>query len=314
MRHVSLNRPFIHRRGAADWPALTKWTPTYLTTVMGTSPVNVAITPHGNADAVVTTEDGEKLFVKPFEREEPFSALMEAVREQEFRVQRGGKKGNVRYGQTQNDNLRHEFATLLSDVPPSIPTARIALQKEPDAINLWLGNSASVTAPHKDSYENVYVQVLGRKHFTLLPPVAAACVAEADLPAATYKPVVGRDPLDLVPVLDHPPESVPCVTWNPDDPATSAAATPFSSLVPPLRVTLEPGDMLYLPALWYHGVAQSCGDEGVCVAVNYWYDMEFAGSFWSMANFVRGVSNAVTKQPTARRGAAERAEDAEAEK
>ena len=47
--------------------------------------------------------------------------------------------------------------------------------------------------------------------------------------------------------------------------------------------------MLYLPALWYHKVSQSCSDEGICCAVNYWYDLDFSGGFWSMANFVRGV-------------------------
>lgn len=28
--------------------------------------------------------------------------------------------------------------------------------------------------------------------------------------------------------------------------------------------------VLYLPAMWYHKVAQEAGDEGLCVAVNYW--------------------------------------------
>lgn len=51
--------------------------------------------------------------------------------------------------------------------------------------------------------------------------------------------------------------------------------------------------MLYLPALWYHKVSQSCDGEGICCAINYWYDMEFSGSFWSMASFVRGVGMVV---------------------
>lgn len=51
--------------------------------------------------------------------------------------------------------------------------------------------------------------------------------------------------------------------------------------------------MLYLPALWYHKVSQSCDEEGICCAINYWYDMEFSGSFWSMASFVRGVGMGV---------------------
>ena len=68
-----------------------------------------------------------------------------------------------------------------------IPWARIALGRRSEAINLWLGNSKSVTALHKDNYENVFCQVIGSKHFVLLPPIEAPCVNEQILPCATYQ-------------------------------------------------------------------------------------------------------------------------------
>jgi len=80
---------------------------------------------------------------------------------------------------------------------------------------------------------------------------------------------------------------VPFATWDPDEPEENE--TPYSRYSQPLRVTLEEGDMLYLPTLWYHKVSQSCNDEGICCAVNYWYDLDFSGGFWSTANFVRSV-------------------------
>ena len=67
-----------------------------------------------------------------------------------------------------------------------IPWARIALDQEPDAINLWLGNSQSVTALHKDNYENIYCQLIGSKHFVLLSTVETVCVNEQQLPCANY--------------------------------------------------------------------------------------------------------------------------------
>jgi peptidyl-lysine (3S)-dioxygenase / protease len=175
----------------------------------------------------------------------------------------------------ENDNLRGEYEGLLSDVPDSIPFARIALQRAPEAINFWLGNAFSTTALHKDPYENLYVSVLGQKHFVLLPPVAAACVNEQDLPAATYvMEDAGEEsrkthkwPL-LAAKLDEPTTSVPFATWDPDEPEIRKTA--FSGLCVPLKVTLNPGDVLYLPALWYHKVSQSCNEEGICCAVNYW--------------------------------------------
>lgn len=67
-----------------------------------------------------------------------------------------------------------------------IAWARIALGRQPDAVNLWIGNSRSITSLHRDNYENVYCQVVGRKHFVLLPPVEMACINEKLLTAATY--------------------------------------------------------------------------------------------------------------------------------
>lgn len=181
-----------------------------------------------------------------------------------------------------------------------IPFARIGLGKEPDAVNFWLGSSRSTTAMHKDNYENIYAQIRGQKHFALLPPLATAGVNEQTLPAMTYslrsRSQHGHDgtnvcltSTDLEAVVDVPHEEVPgIVTWDVDAPTERSTA--YSALVRPLRVTLEEGDLLYLPACWYHKVSQSCGDEDFCCAVNYWYDMEFAGSFWATHAFIRDVS------------------------
>lgn len=295
MRYVSQNRPFVVRRGASDFLASKKWNVDYLISIMGSQDVNVAITPHGNADSVLDLGDGRMAFVKPFETQEPFSDVLRRIQEQESMGE--AFDGPTRYAQTQNDNLRNEYMALFADVPQSIPFARIALQKPPDAINFWLGNSKSVTALHKDNYENVYVQICGRKHFVLLPPVDSACVNEKAVLAATYRPLSSTSssnassPIsnqnDLVVQVDKPDSYVPFATWDPDAP--SRQPTKFSQFAEPMRVTLDEGDMLYLPALWYHKVSQSCSGEGICVAVNYWYDLDFSGGFWSMASFARGV-------------------------
>lgn len=290
MRHVSLNRPFVIRGGANSWAARKLWNAQYLTSVMARQSVNVAITPLGNADSIIHLSPDAQVFVKPLEREEPFEDVLRIIQAQELDP---NFTGPTRYAQTQNDNLRNEYAILFADVPKSIPFARIALQKEPDAINFWLGNSCSTTALHKDNYENVYVQILGQKHFVLLPPVEAPCVNERSVLATTYtlrdgagsSGGIGQE--DLIASVDEPKQYVPFATWDPDDPTSHETA--FSQYSQPLRVTLDEGDMLYLPALWYHKVSQSCSDEGLCCAVNYWYDLDFSGAFWSMTAFVRNA-------------------------
>jgi hypothetical protein len=86
---------------------------------------------------------------------------------------------------------------------------------------------------------------------------------------------------ELTPVLHEPPQHV---SWcpiepNPDDPYQAAAQYPLYfdlELPKPLRVEVQAGEMLYLPAMWYHYVEQRADPEqGWCIAVNYWYDMCF---------------------------------------
>ena len=131
--------------------------------------------------------------------------------------------------------------SLHKDLEPDIRFASIALQRGPDAINLWIGNSHSTTALHRDNYENIYCQILGSKEFVLLPPVETACVNEQFLPGATYSSTMEV-------TLDDPLVQVPCAIWDPDRPHENS--TEFSHLSRPIRVTAGPGDMLYLPACW----------------------------------------------------------------
>ena len=50
----------------------------------------------------------------------------------------------------------------------------------------------------------------------------------------------------------------------------------------PIIVNLEPGETLYLPALWYHSVLQTnevCDGFSGTVAVNWWYDMDYGSQY-----------------------------------
>ncbi|ROW02662.1 hypothetical protein VSDG_01668 [Cytospora chrysosperma] len=252
MRYVSRNTPFVVRNAAATWSATKTWNAQYLEDSLRDQAVNVAVTPKGNADSPTRhVEGGELVFAKPWEEDQAFPEFLDYVRRQETDAS-FPKGSEIRYAQTQNDNLRHEYISLFKQVQRDIPFARIALEKEPDAINMWIGNSYSVTALHKDNYENIYVQIQGQKHFVLLPPHCYPCVNEKPLRPGTYARDNNTDGLELV--MDAAEEGhgevepVPFAIWDPDCPEENA--TPYSRLAEPIRVTLDQGDMLYLPAMW----------------------------------------------------------------
>ncbi|KAI9678568.1 MAG: hypothetical protein M1817_005625 [Caeruleum heppii] len=288
MRYVALNRPFVVRGGVTSWAASTTWDVEYLKKAMGHSIINVAVTPHGNADAIVISTDGSHdMFVKPFEVRESFREFLGYIIHQEKMTQTVDPS-LVKYAQSQNNNLPSEYAPLAPDVPSSIDFADFALERSPDAVNIWIGNSHSVSALHKDNYENIYCQVIGTKTFVLVPPVNVPCIREEAVICATYVKAQGQEETTLQIQKDIPEEKIPFPLWDPDEPSSSSttAYTPFCK---PLRATLQEGDLLYLPALWYHKVSQTCSAEGVCCAVNYWYDMDFQGPLYPLCTLVRDL-------------------------
>ena len=75
------------------------------------------------------------------------------------------------------------------------------------------------------------------------------CVNEQSLPQARYKAKsISHDPNSGLSIeFSEDEELLPAPTWDPDDP--ERRATPYSHLAKPLRVTLNEGDMLYLPSM-----------------------------------------------------------------
>jgi hypothetical protein len=45
----------------------------------------------------------------------------------------------------------------------------------------------------------------------------------------------------------------------------------------------------------YHKVSQSCSEEGICCAVNYWYDMDYSGAFYPLTAFAQRIEEMARK-------------------
>ncbi|KAH9943270.1 Clavaminate synthase-like protein [Epithele typhae] len=274
----------------ADGPE--KWSPEWISQVMGDRPISVAVTPNGwgpRADAVTRGPDGRLYFAEPHTELMPTRTFLDAL-SSEWNPPEGALDG-IHYLQSQNGNIftsryfamsgeedPSEFEPLREHVPSEIPWCSDALDRSPDAVNLWIGDEKSVTSIHSDPYENIYTVVRGAKHFTLLPPTEGWCMKERRYPHATYQRVPGTSKLELVP--SDPATAL--VRWSSvADPTDTAALPPDAH---PIHITVQAGETLYLPGGWWHYVRQ----EGFTVAVNYWYDLESRGMSWVWLNFLRG--------------------------
>lgn len=295
--HVSPGRPLIvSAAGTRHWPAASLWpTASYLTDALRTTAVSLHLTPDGRADALAPHPDPgspAKCFASAHVRRVDFPTAVGLIRGSDPAA------GLVAYAQQQDDCLRGEYAAVAGDVDAHVPWASEALGCLPEAVNLWIGNAHSVTSFHKDHYDNIYAVVSGEKHFLLLPPTEHHRLYVRDYPAAHYvaeeEDAGGEHQMRLKLELDEPQRFVP---WSSVDPcpaspeemAAQASSFPLYFDGPaPIRCTVRAGEMLYLPSMWFHHVSQSPGPNGLTIAVNYWYDMQFDIKY-AYFNFLRSL-------------------------
>ena len=146
--------------------------------------------------------------------------------------------------------------------------AREAFNKDPDAVNFWMGDERAVTSMHKDPYENMYCVISGYKDFILIAPTDLHLVARSKYQTAIYE----RDAngkLQIKPLNEF-------IEWVSVDPLNpDFTKYPNFKKANILKVRVFAGDILYLPSLWYHHVQQS----HECIAINFWFDMEYDSKY-----------------------------------
>nr|CAJ26373.1 putative phospholipase [Brachypodium sylvaticum] len=294
--HVSPGRPLLVSAAATrHWPAASLWpTESYLTDALRSTDVSVHLTPDGRADALAPHPclPGARCFASAHVRRVDFPTAVRLIRGSD----RAAAGGLVAYAQQQDDCLRGEYAAVAGDVDAHVPWASEALGCLPEAVNLWIGNSCSVTSFHKDHYDNVYAVLSGEKHFLLLPPTEHHRLYVRDYPAARYVTEnEGEEELTGLKLEMEEPERI--VPWssvdpNPSSPEEMAAQVSSFPLYfegpRPIRCTVRAGEVLYLPSMWFHHVSQSPGPNGLTIAVNYWYDMQFDIKY-AYFNFLRSL-------------------------
>jgi len=74
----------------------------------------------------------------------------------------------------------------------------------------------------------------------------------------------------------------------------SSSLYPLSKYAHPITVTVQAGELLYLPSLWFHRVTQTCETIGI----NYWYDMNFESPMWCYFHFLQQLQTTTSTTTT----------------
>lgn len=125
-------------------------------------------------------------------------------------------------------------------------------------MQLFVGNATMAprarTTLHYDHVDNFYLQVAGRKTFRLFPPAESGALA----PYAFHNEFDRRSAVNL---------EAPDLT----------GAFPRAAAACRADVTLEPGDLLFLPRWWWHEVVTDYDAaaplDDLTVSLSFWFDI-----------------------------------------
>lgn len=135
--------------------------------------------------------------------------------------------------------IRSQLPELLDEltIPPCVPAGKI------NDINLWMASAASRTPLHYDDMHNIFAQVAGRKRFVLFNPAQF----DALYPGPLNTRVESLSRVDLSrPDFRRFPKLAEVEYWE---------------------AVVNPGDLLFMPAYWWHQVSSL----DLSVSVNYWW-------------------------------------------
>ncbi|RYD58510.1 MAG: cupin-like domain-containing protein [Sphingomonadales bacterium] len=134
---------------------------------------------------------------------------------------------------------------------------------------IWIGNASTISS-HFDASDNVAVVAAGRRRFTLFPP------------DQVHNLYVGP--------LDHTMAGQPASMVDLNNPDFERYPRFREALDHALVAELDPGDAIYIPALWWHQVDALSPFN---VLVNYWWadSPDMAARFDAMVHAVLTVSH-----------------------
>jgi len=222
---IDLTSPRILKGKAAEWPACRRWSPDYFASEFGDVRVDVTVCDSG---IVRWSPDGKA------ENPQQQSYLEGVALREAVSWIVNSKPSGPKYYVCQH-SIPRLFPGLLSDLDLSGHFGE-------GTVNLWFGSKDNHTPLHHDGSDNTFVQIFGRKTFTLFSPEQTDMLYPN--PAGTKMAHLSQ--IDLA---------------RPD-----YEAFPRFRQARPLVYKLGPGDILTFPRNWWHYVVS----DTISISVNHW--------------------------------------------
>lgn len=140
------------------------------------------------------------------------------------------------------------------------PSRDLFSSEEENLANIWVGEKGVVTHLHLDSYENFFIQVQGTKRFLFVSPEE---VDKCYLYPSNH-PSFGQS--QIYPINPHPAHAAEL---------SQQGAFANATEITVYEVTVEPGDLLYLPPNWFHQVHTL----EPSISVNFWSQSKYQHQF-----------------------------------
>ncbi len=220
---------------STQWKA-KQWTPEYLENKMN------------NLSGIY--ENDNRWFGPYFDKKKPLLEYAHRINDYKTNVQLTSKQFFDRIQKVESNSFLYFTGNIEQLGPWAIDEIRpfdelLTLNPSHSSVNAWIGQPHVIAHCHYDGYHNFYTQLYGRKRFLLLRPTSWPGV----YPYPFLHPSHAQAQVNVSNEMDR-------------------RHFILASKLEVFEAVLEPGDVLYIPPLWFHEVESL----QVSISVNVWTD------------------------------------------
>ncbi|XP_070545848.1 bifunctional peptidase and (3S)-lysyl hydroxylase Jmjd7-like [Ptychodera flava] len=272
------SKPVIITDAMQNWDAIEKWKNEFLRKEYGKKKIHIKLAPNGEFEGCEPSriwEDSRSFKIPQQVRDQlPFPDLV-VVRPATMNLKFSDFLDMVENATLKKNNVSAYLE--YSSIPQYMPELEKDIQEFPFVkgmltrkhLNLWISDGNTLGKLHFDPFDNFLCMISGKKQLIIFEPHENHKLYEAHIPEAIldYQPETGKFRrkrlLDSTSMVMSPVDIL-----DPD-----FKRFPEFSKTYPLNCTISEGEVLFMPAFWWHEVQSFPSlTENRNVAVNFWYE------------------------------------------